>query len=164
MKVLIIMAILGAVIALSVALALNTAQSALDSTHISAVYPSKLELILPDGGELHMQGVSPGKEAKAECVVIVRANVDWALKVDGEYEGKMQKTTNKNQRLKNRMKVKYKGTTLPPAETLLSGRAENYCYGPPGEISVPTEFKQEFTWTDVPANYQMKIYFRLSPD
>jgi hypothetical protein len=108
--------------------------------------------------------VSPGKEAKAECVVIVRANVDWALKVDGEYEGKMQKTTNKNQRLKNRMKVKYKGTTLPPAETLLSGRAENYCYGPPGEISVPTEFKQEFTWKDVPANYQIKIYFRLSPD
>lgn len=164
MKVPIIMAILGTVIALSAAIALNTAQSALDSTHISAVYPSKLELILPEGAELHLVDVSPGKEAKAECVVIVRANVDWALKVDGEYEGKMQKTTNKNQRLKNRMKVKYTGAALPPAETLLSGRAENYCYGPPGEISVPTEFKQEFTWTDTPANYQMRIYFRLSPD
>jgi hypothetical protein len=157
MKILIIMAVLSA------AIALNTAQSASDSAHISAAYPGKLELVLPDGKELHMQDVSPGKEAKTECVVIVRANVDWALKVDGEYEGKMQKVTNKSQRLKNRMKVKYTGTTLQLAETLLSGRAENYCFGPPGEISVPTEFKQEFTWTDVPANYQMKIYFRLSP-
>jgi len=158
MKILIMMAVL------SVAIALNTAQSASDSTHISAAYPGKLELVLPEGKELHMQDVSPGKEAKAECVVIVRANVDWALKVDGEYEGKMQKTTNKKLRLKNRMKVRYTGTTLSPAETILSSRAENYCYGSPGEVLVPTEFKQAFTWTDAPASYQINIYFRLSPD
>ncbi len=157
MKVLIIMAILSA------AIALNTAQSASDSAHISATYPSKLELVLPDGKELYMQDASPGKEANVSCEVLVRANVDWALKVDGEHSGYLQKGTDSKKRPQKKLKVRYTGATLLPAETTLSSGDEDFCNGPPGEVLIPTEFKQEFTWTDAPDNYQMKIYFRLSP-
>ncbi len=89
--------------------------------------------------------------------------MDWVLKVDGENSGYIQKGTDNKKRPKEKLRVRYTGATLPPVETVLSSLAKNYCSGPPGEVVIPTEFMQEFTWTDAPDNYQMKIYFRLSP-
>ncbi len=68
-------------------------------------------------------------------------------------DGQMQKVANSksgfdsSKRLKNPMRFRYVGTDLPPVEKDLSGSAVRYCNGPPGEILVPTEFKQEFSWT-----------------
>lgn len=140
-----------------------------DTTHISASYSSRLELVLPEG-DLEMVGASPGGMATAICQILVRSNVDWQLKVDGEYYGQMQKVTNSKtgidskKRLKKPMKFKYAGTDLSPVEKDLSGSAVSYCRGPPGEIQVPTEFRQEFSWADPPAKYRMDVTFKLSPD
>lgn len=145
------------------------AQATSDTTHIRASYSSRLELILPDG-DLEMARALPGGEAIAICQVLIRSNVDWQLKVDGEYYGQMQKVTNSKtgidskMRLKKPMKFRYAGTDLPPVEKDLSGSAVSYCQGPPGEILVPTEFKQAFSWVDPPARYRMDVTFRLSPD
>jgi hypothetical protein len=164
MKMKIIMILLWA------AMSLCVVQATSDTTHISASYPSRLELVLPDDGVLQMQGASAGEAATVICQILVRSNVDWALKVDGEYYGQMQKVTNSKtgidskKRLKRPMKFRYAGTVLSPVEKDLSGSALDYCHGPPGEIQVPTEFKQEFSWTDPPAQYRMNVMFRLSPD
>jgi hypothetical protein len=166
MKMKIIMTMLWAAVILCVV------QATSDTTHISASYPSRLELILPEDKELQMQGASPGEEATVICQILVRSNVDWALKVDGEYYGQMQKVTNSKtgidskKRLKMPMKFRYTGTAtaLSPIEKDLSGSAVDYCHGPPGEILVPTEFAQEFSWTDPPAQYRMNVMFKLSPD
>ncbi len=161
-----------AIIALAVLLAvmaLCPAQANSDTAHIRASYPSRLELVLPEESELYMEGASPGKEAAVICQVSVRSNVDWILKVDGEYYGQMQKVTDgktgidSKKRLKKSMKFKYVGTDLQPVEKDLTGSAVDYCRGPPGEILVPTEFRQEFLWTDPPAKYRMNVMFKLSP-
>lgn len=162
MKIL-MMIILGAIIVLSAAIVLNIGRSASDSAHISAAYPAKMELVLPTGGEMHMQDISPGKEANVSCEVLVRANVDWALKIDGENSGYLQKGTDSKKRPKEKLRVRYTGSTFTPIETVLSSIAKNYCSGPPGEIVIPTKFLQEFAWSDAPADYQMNITFKLSP-
>jgi hypothetical protein len=151
-------------------MSLYAVQASSVTTHISANYPSRLELILPEEKEMQMQGVSAGEVATIICQIMVRSNVDWALKVDGEYYGQMQKVTNSKtgidskKRLKKAMKFKYTGSDLSPAEKDLSGSAVDYCHGQPGEITVPTQFSQEFSWSDPPAKYRMNVMFKLTPD
>jgi hypothetical protein len=157
-------------IILCAATSLCLVQATSDTTHISASYPSRIELVLPEDSSLQMQGASAGRVAEVICNVLVRSNVDWALKVDGEYYGQMQKVTNSKtgidskKRLKKAMKFGYRGTDFPHVEKDLSGSAVDYCRGPPGEFLVPTEFKQEFSWTDPADEYRMKVMFKLSPD
>jgi len=158
------------IILLCAAVSLCLAQATSDTTHISATYPSRMELILPEGGALEMQGASAGEVGKAVCEILVRSNVDWALKVDGEYYGQMQKVANtktgidSKKRLKRAMKFEYIGTDFSSMEKDLTGSAVDYVRGPPGEFIIPTEFRQEFSWADPAAQYRMNVMFKLSPD
>ncbi len=161
---------ISAIILLCVTMSLYAVQAASVTAHISASYPSRLELVLPEEHELQMQGASPGKVAGALCQMLVRSNIDWVLKVDGEYYGQMLKVTNTKtgvdtkKRLKKPMKFKYAGRDLSPVEKDLTGSAVDFCHGPPGEFLVPTEFTQEFSWEDLPAKYRMNVMFKLYPD
>lgn len=140
-----------------------TARSASDSAHLQAVYPSKLELVLPHDGDLQMLGASSGNDAKTSSLFIVRSNIDWLLQVKGYYGGKMQKVTNTGVLLKNQMRVLYTGES-PSSEVVLTNNYKNYRRGPPGEYQIPTDFKQKFAWDDQPTDYTTRVSFKLSPD
>ena len=140
-----------------------TARSVSDSAHLQAVYPSKLELVLPHEGDLQMSGASCGNDAKASLLITVRSNIDWLLQVKGYYGGKMQKVTDTGVLLKNQMRVLFTGAG-PSSEVVLTNNYKNYRRGPPGGYQIPTDFKQKFTWYDLPTDYAMRVSFKVSPD
>lgn len=140
-----------------------TTQSVSDSAHLQAVYPSKLELVLPHEGDLQMSGASSGNDAKASILIAVRSNIDWLLQVKGYYGGRMQKVTDSGVLLRNQMRVQYTGTS-PSSEVVLTNSYKNYRRGPPGEYQIPTDFKQKFAWDDQPTDYAMRVSFKVSPD
>jgi len=140
-----------------------TARSVSDSTHLHAVYPSKLELVLPHEGDLQMSDASSGNDAKTSILITVRSNIDWLLQAKGNYGGKMQKVTDSDVLLKNQMRVQYTGE-CPSNEVVLTNNYKNYRRGPPGEYQIPTDFKQMFAWDDQPTNYTVRVSFKVSPD
>jgi hypothetical protein len=140
-----------------------TVQSVSDSAHLQAVYPSKLELVLPHEEDLQMSGASCGNDAKASLLITVRSNIDWLLQVKGYYGGKMQKVTDTGVLLKNQMRVLYTEAG-PSSEVILTNNYKNYRRGPPGEYQIPTDLKQNFAWDDQPTNYTMRVSFKVSPD
>lgn len=140
-----------------------TALSVSDSAHLQAVYPSKLELVLPHEGDLQMLGASSGNDAKASILITVRSNVDWLLRVKGYHGGRMQKVTDTGVLLKSQMRVQYTGAS-PSRDVVLTNSYKNYRRGSPGEYLMPTDFKQRFAWVDQPTNYTTRISFKVSPD
>ena len=161
MKILVLIAILSSAIILFGPAA---AQHTSDSARIKAVYPSKLELVIPMEEELQIQEASSGKDVKVSGNIIVRANVDWVLRVKGHYGGKMQKSTDTSVLLKNQMRIQYTGTTPLPSEVVLTNNYKIYRKGSPGINVIPTDFKQKFLWSDVPTEYRTRVWFEIAPD
>ncbi len=144
-------------------IASNLASPSTDNTQIRANYPSNLVLEIPDETDLPMIGVSPGKAAKTSGVLVVRANIPWLLQVRGYYGGKMQRVNAPNTVLQDQMRVKCSGAN-PSDEISLTKSYKNYLRGLPGEFLIPTDFNQKFSWKDAPADYTIKVMFKLSPD
>jgi hypothetical protein len=160
MKILIVLAMLSYAVSLSGA---TGAHSSSDAASINAKYASRLELVIPSDGDLVLRGALSGRDTSTSGTLVVRANIPWLLQANGYYGGKMQKMNSHAVILQNQMRIQFTGGGSSE-EVVLTNNPKNYRRGLPGEFLVPTDFRQKFSWKDTPADYTMRVLFKLSPD